>query len=252
MRIVLLGTGTSFGIPMIGCDCEVCTSDDPRNNRLRSGGYIEVGEARFLVDCTPDFRQQALRFGVRHVDAAFISHSHFDHIAGIDDLRIFTLRNHHTITLYGNEPTIEEIRTHYDYCFNPPQKGGGVPSVELKVIERPIKLHGITVTPIPVKHGILSILGYRFEDFAYITDASFVPDESIALLQGVKVLVINALRQKPHATHFSVGQAIEVAKKIQPKKTYFTHICHRLEHKETNRSLPPEYQLGYDGLTITM
>lgn len=252
MRVVLLGTGTSFGIPMIGCKCPVCTSSDVHNQRLRSSAYIEKGEARLLLDCTPDFRAQALQYGIDHIDAVFFTHAHFDHIAGIDDLRIFTLRSNHPIDVFGNDICVEDIKQRYGYFFNPPQIGGGILSLNLHVIDTESHYNGVTVTPIPVKHGILDILGYRFDDFGYITDASYVSTESIDLLKGIRILIINALRQRPHETHFSIGQAIEVADAIAPEQTYFTHICHHLEHSETNSTLPSHYQLAYDGLEIVL
>ena len=252
MRVVLLGTGTSFGIPTIGCHCPVCSSPDPKNKRLRSSAYIESGNLHFLIDCTPDFRTQALRYGIEQVDAVFFTHTHFDHIAGIDDLRVFTIGNNKSIDVYGNKDVIADIERRYDYFFNPPQLGGGILNLNLHLIDKPINLGEVCVTPIPVKHGILDILGYRFNDFGYITDASYISEESLNLLRGVKILVINALRERPHATHFSLAQAREVAEKIAPQQTYFTHICHRLEHHETNRQLPPEFQLAYDGLEFTI
>ena len=182
----------------------------------------------------------------------FITHAHFDHIAGIDDLRIFTLRSNHPIDVFGNDISVEDIKQRYNYFFNPPQIGGGILSLTLHVIDSECHYNGVTVTPIPVKHGILDIIGYRFDDFGYITDASYVSEESINLLKGIKILVINALRQRPHETHFSIGQAIEVADAIAPEQTYFTHICHHLEHVETNTSLPTRFQLGYDGLEIML
>lgn len=250
MRVVLLGTGTSFGIPTIGCHCAVCKSSDPKNKRLRSGAYVELGKFHFLIDCSPDFRTQALQSQIERVDAVFFTHTHFDHIAGIDDLRVFTVHNEKAIDVYGNQAVIDEIKLRYSYFFNPPQIGGGILRLQLHLLEEPIKIGDLLVTPIPVKHGILDILGYRFNDFGYVTDASYIPESSIELLKGVKVLVLNALRERPHQTHFSLGQALEVARIINPQQTYFTHICHRLEHHATNRKLPPQFQLAYDGLEI--
>ncbi len=252
MHVTLLGTGTSFGIPTIGCHCPVCTSPDKKNKRLRSSAFIEHNNFKFLIDCTPDFRTQALRSGIEHIDAVLFTHTHFDHIAGIDDLRVFTIKQEAPIDIYGNREVVDDIRHRYAYFFDPPQIGGGILNLNLRIIESALDLDGLHVTPIEVKHGVLDILGYRFNNFGYITDASFISDTSLALLEGVELLVLNALRERPHSTHFSLGQALEIAKRVGARQTYFTHICHRLEHHETNKKLPPEYQLGYDGLEFDL
>lgn len=252
MKITILGSGTSCGVPMIGCDCEVCTSANPKNKRLRSSAYVETEKAKFLIDCSADFRQQALTHQIRRIDALFITHAHSDHVGGLDDLRIYNYLQDSPIKCYGSIPVLEELRKRYDYCFNPAQIGGGVPQIELIPFEEPFELAGIKITPLPVMHGRLPIQGYRFDDFTYISDASFIPDETKEKIMGARILVINALRHRPHSTHFSLTEALEVSNEFQPEKTYFTHISHQLEHWTTNHYLPPDARLAYDGMTIDM
>jgi phosphoribosyl 1,2-cyclic phosphate phosphodiesterase len=208
------------------------------------------GESNVLIDCSTDFRQQALTHQIDRLNAVLFTHNHADHISGIDDLRIYNLLHHRAIDVYGNEEVINDIRRRYAYCFNPVQIGGGVPQFELHQADAPFHIGPIAVTPIPVWHGNLQILAYRLNDFCYVTDANKIPESSLAHMQELKILVINALREKPFATHFSLGEALEIAQTLHPRQVYFTHISHRLDHEETNRSLPPGYQLAYDGLTL--
>ena len=250
MKITILGSGTSCGIPMIGCECEVCRSNNPKNKRLRSAAYVQTAEGAFLIDVGPDFRQQALKHDIKRVDALFITHAHADHIAGLDDLRIFNFIQGGSIKIFGLPHILKEIRERFDYCFNPPQIGGGVPQLELIPVEESFTLNGTNITPIPVMHGRLPITGWRFDDFSYVTDASVIPKESMKKLEGTQVLVLNALRHNPHSTHISLSEAVEYARKIKPEMTYFTHISHQLEHWSTNRALPPNARLAYDGMVI--
>lgn len=252
MRVVFLGTGTSFGVPIIGCRCQVCQSENPKNKRLRASVYCVEGDSRVLIDCSTDFRQQALTHQIDRMDAVLFTHNHADHISGIDDLRIYNLVHHRAIDVYGNENVIDDIKRRYDYCFSPVQIGGGVPQFELHRADAPFRIGEIAITPIPVWHGSMEILGYRLNDFCYVTDANKIPESSLAEMRGLKLLVINALREKPFATHFSLAEALEIAKALQPRQAYFTHISHRLDHEEINSTLPAEYQLAYDGLTVDL
>jgi len=250
MKITILGSGTSMGVPTLTCQCPVCLSTDPRDKRLRSGLWIEVNGKSLLVDVSIDFRQQALTRRIHDVDAVLITHCHSDHVAGIDDLRIYNMVHRKRIPFYAQPADIEEIRRRFHYCFNPVQIGGGVPGIDLNAVTGPFDLFGLRVTPIPIKHGILDIYGYRIGPFAVVTDASHVPPDSMEMLRGLDVLILNALKREPHSTHFSLGQALEVAQQLRPRQTWFVHMCHALGHAATNASLPPEAQLAYDGQVI--
>ncbi|MBN1901151.1 MBL fold metallo-hydrolase [Candidatus Sumerlaeota bacterium] len=252
MKITILGSGTSTGIPMIGCHCEVCSSSNPKNKRLRTSAFLESGDARILIDCSTDLRQQALAYHIERIDAVFLTHSHADHVAGIDDLRIYNFRQGGKIKFFGAPDILNDVRRRFDYCFDPPQTGGGVPQLELIPVQNSFEFMGISVTPLPVLHGTLPILGYRFNDFSYITDASKIPEETMEKLRGARVLILNALRKKPHSTHFSIDEAVEAARRIQPEQTYLVHMAHQVEHEATNRALPPEIQLAYDGQVINL
>ena len=250
MKVILLGTGTSQGIPVIGCDCAVCRSDDPRDNRTRASAIANYGGRNLLIDTATEFRIQALRNAVKRIDAVLFTHAHADHIHGLDDIRQFNEIQGSTIPCYGNKDTIEAIRQKYDYVFTLTQRGGGKPDISLKVISSDFELFGEKIVPLPVKHGILDILGYRIANFAYITDASYIPDETMNKIRNLEVLVINALRYEPHDTHFSVAEALGVIEQAKPKKAFLTHICHRLDYKKTEKRLPKNVRMGYDGLAV--
>ena len=253
-RVTVLGSGTSHGVPMIGCACEVCQSADPRDRRLRPSIYVEVeGGPSLLVDTSTDLRQQALTFGVRKVDAILVTHSHADHVMGLDEVRRFNVLNGGAIPMYGSAATGRELRRIFQYVFEPPsQKGGGVPQIVLHEIDGDFAVHGLAVRPVPLLHGTLPILGFRFGRFAYLTDASSIPDAAWPRLDNLDVLVLNALRHRPHPTHFSLAEAVAVAERLGPRQTYFTHVCHDLPHEATNRSLPPGMALAYDGLQFAV
>jgi phosphoribosyl 1,2-cyclic phosphate phosphodiesterase len=253
-RLTFLGTGTSHGVPMIGCTCAVCQSADPRDNRLRPSIYIEVDEGpSVLVDTSTDLRQQALTRNVRRVDAILYTHSHADHVMGFDEVRRFNAISGTSIPAYADARTSEDLRRMFGYVFHPPrQKGGGIPQVTLTTIEAPFAVGRLRVVPVPLMHGSRPILGFRFGRVAYLTDCSRIPDESWPLLEGLDVLVLDALRHRPHPTHFTVAEALQVVDRLKPARAYFTHICHDLPHEATNQSLPASVQLAYDGLALTI
>ena len=253
-RLTFLGTGTSHGIPMIGCSCAVCQSTDPRDNRTRPSIYIEVADGpSVLVDTSTDLRQQALTRHVRRVDAILFTHSHADHVMGFDEVRRFNAISGASIAAYADARTSADLRRMFNYVFDPPkEKGGGIPQLTLTTIDGPFAVGNVRVQPVPLMHGSRPILGFRFGAFAYLTDCSAIPDQSWPLLENLDVLVLDALRHRPHPTHFTVAEALEVVDRVKPSRTYFTHICHDLAHEATNRSLPPSVELAYDGLALTI
>lgn len=251
-RVTFLGTGTSHGVPMIGCTCETCRSPDPKDRRLRPSIYLEVaGGPSVLVDTATDLRQQALAHGVARVDAILFTHSHADHIMGLDEVRRFNVIQRRAIPAFADPHTAIDIRKTFHYIFDPPaQKGGGVPQIELRTVDAAFDAAGLAVTPVPVFHGPRMILGFRFGSFAYLTDCNRIPDESWPLLGDLEILVLDALRHRPHPTHFNVAEALEVVDRLQPGRTLLTHICHDLPHQATNDALPPGVELAYDGLQL--
>ncbi len=251
-RVILLGTGTSHGIPMIGCDCPVCRSPDPRDKRGRSSALVEVGGRSFLIDTPPELRLQCLASDVRRVDAVLFTHHHADHITGLDDLRRFNDLQGTPLGCYGDEATLTTLERVFPYAFHhSPDYPSSKPQLELRLIDGPFELLGVPIVPVPLYHGKLHVFGFRFGNFAYCTDVSMIPDESLRLLAGLDVLVLDALRRRPHPTHFNLEQAIEVAGRIAAKRTYFTHIAHELMHEATNAELPAGMALGQDGQVIT-
>jgi phosphoribosyl 1,2-cyclic phosphate phosphodiesterase len=251
LRITFLGSGTSHGVPMIGCRCAVCRSTDPRDQRLRPSILIEPADGGvLLVDTAPDLRAQALRHNVNRVDAVLFTHPHADHLLGLDEVRRYNTLQGCAIPCYGTPATIAEVRRVFAYAFEPRQQGGGVPRLDLRPVTGPFTVGGTVITPVPVMHGDLPIYGYRVGAFAYLTDCSTIPDGSWALLDGVRTLVVDALRHRPHPTHFTVAQAIEAAARIGSERTLLTHIAHDLGHAETMAHLPPGVELAYDGLIV--
>jgi phosphoribosyl 1,2-cyclic phosphate phosphodiesterase len=253
-RLTFLGSGTSHGVPMIGCDCAVCRSEDPRDRRFRPSVYLEVeGGPAILVDTSTDLRQQALTFGVRRVDAILMTHSHADHVMGMDEVRRFNVLKGGPIPVFASRATARELKRTFQYVFEPPsEKGGGIPQIELREIDGPFSLDGVRIEPIPLLHGRLPILGFRFGSVAYLTDASSIPDAAWPMLEGLDVLILDALRHRPHPTHFSLSEAVAVTERLQPNRAFFTHICHDLGHEVTNRSLPAGIELAYDGLQLAV
>lgn len=235
---------------MIGCDCPVCTSADSRNSRTRCSVYIEAGETRVLIDTPPELRLQALREGISRVDAILFTHAHADHLFGLDDVRRFNQLSGKSMPCYGSCETLKNIRRAFEYVFVTTQIGGGKPSLDLIAVDGSFEVEGVRVTPIPVLHGHLNVFGYRIGDFAYVTDCSRIPESSMELLRGLDTLVLGVLRQKPHETHFSLAEGVEVVDILKPNRAFFTHIAHRLDHEATNQILPSNIRLAYDGLKV--
>ena len=251
MRITFLGTGTSHGVPMIGCDCSTCLSADPRDSRLRPSIYVETTGARVLVDAGPDLRTQALRHRISRVDAVLFTHGHADHILGMDDVRRFNALMRGPMPCYGDAATLEDIRRMFSYVFDPATpKGGGLPLLELREIDGPLQIADLAAVPVPLYHGHRPILGFRFGACAYLTDCNRIPDASWPLLDGLDVLVLDALRVRPHPTHFSLDEAVATAERIGARRTFFTHMCHDLQHAATDARLPAGMALAYDGLVL--
>ena len=253
IQVRFLGTGTSQGIPMIACSCEVCRSKDPCDQRLRVSMHIETQGKSFIIDTGPDFRQQILRAGIQRVDAVLYTHEHKDHTAGMDDIRGFNYAQKSSIPLYAQGPVIDQLKREFAYAFGE-DKYPGVPEIEVhEISNQPFVIAGVPIIPILVKHYFLDVLGFRFGDFTYITDANFISEEELEKVKGSEVLVINALRKTTHISHFTLDEALEVIDKIKPKKAYITHISHMMGlHAEVEKELPPHVHLAYDGLTLQL
>lgn len=253
MKITFLGTGTSQGVPVIACECEVCTSNNSKDQRLRSSVMIETEGNTFVIDAGPDFRTQMLRAKVKHLDAVILTHAHKDHIAGLDDVRAFNFIQKKAIDVYSREDVQTAIKNEFSYAFAV-YKYPGVPEINLKTVEnKEFEINQIKIIPIEVKHMELKIFGYRIGNFTYITDCNYISDEEFEKIKGTEILVINALRRKKHVSHFTLDEAIDVIKKIQPKEAYLTHISHMMGlHEEVENELPSNIHLAYDGLTIEL
>jgi len=252
--LTVLGSGTSMGVPTIGCHCAVCTSNDPRDNRMRTSVLLSRNGQNVLIDTTPDFRTQALRVGINQIEAVLLTHGHADHVMGFDDLRPLSVRRSQPMPVYGNKQAFEIVRRAFSYAFDGKPKLSTVPSVILKEVDGPFELLGVKITPIPLVHGEMTVLGFRFGRAAYLTDFNSVPESSFALLQGLDDVIIDALRDTPHPMHQTVEQALALVEKIKPQRAWFTHIAHDLGHAATNERLRKQghanVQLAYDGLKL--
>ena len=253
LSITVLGSGTSVGVPTIGCHCAVCSSADPRDQRLRPSIFIKYEGHGILIDTTPDFRQQALRARIERVDAILFTHSHADHIMGLDDVRPFNFRQGGVIPIYGSPDTLENIQRVFRYIFDPRFAESAVPRLVTNVFNSaPVTLFGLDFLPIRLFHGKGTVHGFRFGPVAYLTDHSDIPEESMAQLRGLDVLFLDALRHRPHPTHSTVERSLESVEKLAPKRAFFTHICHDLAHAGTEAKLPSHVRLAYDGLEISV
>ena len=276
LTVTLLGTGTSTGVPVIGCSCGTCTSDNPKDTRLRCSAYVKVGDVGILIDVGPDFRQQAFNGSIERVDAVLITHHHFDHVAGMDDLRPFLFKNRSSIPLFTLQNSAKMLRDMFSYIFRDGSYPG-VPRLTMTDVEGPFLVHSrdsdlnsdtsseapvslnpsvssglsVPIIPIPAIHGSLDVLGYRIGGFAYLTDVSEVPFASRSLLEGLDVLVLDGLRDHPHPMHMTIDQSIKTAKEIGAKQTWFTHIAHDLTHKEIEARMPAGMGPAWDGLVFT-
>ena len=252
MKLIFLGTGTSTGVPSIACDCETCLSDDPRDKRLRVSILIEHHDKKVLVDTSSDFRQQALRVGLGHLDAVLITHCHVDHVFGLDDIRPLNFR-FGAMPIFANEIAWIDLKRIFQYIFKPTHFGGGLPQLVPHTVtpQAPFMIgEQLTVTPLEVIHGKLPVIAYRFNDFAYATDLSFISEETIAALQGLDVLVLDCVRIKPHSTHLGLSEALDYAKQIGAKRTFLTHLNHDIMHERDSHLLPETVEFAYDGLVL--
>ncbi|MEZ6046557.1 MAG: MBL fold metallo-hydrolase [Planctomycetaceae bacterium] len=253
-EIILMGTGTSVGVPVAGCDCEVCLSDNPRNKHYRSGVFVKAPAGNFVIDTSPELRLQLVRERVDQVHAALFTHGHADHIYGLDDLRIYGHRQEAPVLLYCEEVVEQHLRASFSYAFDsnsPRPHKFAVPRFEFRSITTdPFTILDLPVQPLRLLHGNLPVLGYRFGNVAFCTDVSEIPEETWPLLENLEILIIDALRNSLHPTHFNVEQALEVIDRLKPKQAYLTHISHSLEYESTNAILPPGIEMAYDGLRL--
>lgn len=256
MKLRFLGTGTSFGVPVVGCECRVCRSDDPRNRRTRHGLLLEGEGRRLLVDTPPELRAQLVEAEVRHLDAVYVTHSHADHLHGIDDLRIFTLRSERALPVWIAEEYRDVLERRFDYIWGPDAEadpGTTVPDLSLRTFRdrQPVRVGGFELLPVGFPHGRYRSYGFRLGDLAVIVDAKEIPEDAVSLLEGVRVLVVNALWfGNPHPTHFNVEEALAAAERLGAERTYLTHLTHRLEYGELAEELPEDVEPAYDGLTV--
>jgi phosphoribosyl 1,2-cyclic phosphate phosphodiesterase len=253
VKLTLLGTGTSTGVPSIACNCETCTSDDPRDKRLRVSVLIEHADQTIIIDTSSDFRQQALRQGIKHLDAVLVTHCHADHIFGLDDIRPLNFR-HGALGLYANERAWKDIRRIFQYVFQPTHFGGGLPQIVPHTVVNGAPFWfgpDLHITPLEVIHGRLPVIAYRLNDFAYATDLSEIPPATLEGLRDLKVLVLDCLRIRPHETHLWLEKALSYVEELKPQRTFFTHITHDIKHARDSKLLPDKVEWAYDGLTVS-
>lgn len=253
MKVTFLGTGTSQGVPVIGCTCEVCRSLDYRDKRLRTSILMEIGEQTFVIDTGPDFRQQMLREQVKRVDAVIFTHAHRDHTAGLDDVRAYNFLQHMDMPVYGTSQVLAQLKVEYAYAFVA-EYYPGIPRLSLNTIDgENFSVNGVSFTPLPVMHLHLPVLGFRVGNFSYITDAKYIPPETIEKLAGTEILVLNALQREQHISHLNLTEALEMVETIRPRLTYFTHISHKMGlHADVEKELPDHVSLAFDGLQINL
>lgn len=246
--MIILGCATSTGVPLVGCNCKVCISDNPKNKRTRCSVFIQVNDKNILIDTSPDLRFQALKHNIILIDAVLYTHTHADHVHGIDDLRTYNFINKMSIPCYGNELTVNNLKRNFSYIFDGSYSAGGKPKLILTEVSEDFKIGSVNITPIDINHADWIILGYRIGDMAYLTDCSGIPVHSYEKLENLDLLIIDALRTKPHAAHFSVDQALEQIERINPKRAVFTHMGHELDFDELNSQLPENITPAYDGM----
>lgn len=253
MKITFLGTGTSQGVPIIGCTCEVCTSLDFRNKRLRTSVHIEVKGTSLIIDTGPDFRQQMLTEKIDHVDGVLFTHAHRDHTAGLDDVRAFNFKQGITMPVFGSEATLNQLKSDFAYIFGP-KNYPGLPRIELNIIdENTFTINNIPIIPLPVLHLNMPVLGFRINNFSYITDTNNIPEPTLKKLEGTEILVLNALQRKPHISHYNLEEALAMVAQIKPTQAYFIHISHKLGlHADVVAELPNNVHLAYDGLRLSL
>lgn len=251
-RVVLefLGTGTSTGVPVAGCGCRVCRSADPCDKRLRASALIRRGARSLIIDTGPEFRIQCLRAGVMRLDGALITHEHADHLNGLDDIRAYSFFKRRRLPVWGAAETLASIRQRFGYIWKPTQVGGGLPDIELRLIDGPFSALGLTVTPVPIRHGCLEILGFRFGDLAYLTDISALPEASLPLLENLGTLIVSCVRRRPHKTHMNIAEVKRLHRLVKPGRTLLTHLTHYLTHKELIAALPVDIGPAYDGMRV--
>mgnify|MGYP006283524089 CR=1 FL=1 len=250
MQLTFLGTGTSHGIPIIGCNCPTCMSVNDKNKRFRSSIHLNISDKDILIDTPPELRLQLLKNDINNIDLILFTHAHADHIMGFDDIRAINRLKDNVIPWYGNQDTIDRLSNIFNYIFNPVQIGGGIPQVSLKKIDTTFKYKDLTITPLPVMHGKIEILGFKIKNLAYITDCSYIPENTYNLLKNIDYLVIDALRFKTHPTHMNIDEALSVIERLNLSRAYLTHISHEIEHIQVSKYLPDNVKLAYDGLKI--
>ncbi len=251
MKVTILGSGTSTGVPMVGCRCPVCSSEDPRDKRTRASLMVETAGRYILVDTSTDLRKQVIREKIPHIDAVLFTHAHADHVHGIDDLRGFHFIHKRVIPCYGEKETIDAIAGNFSYIFTGLAQPPYAPLLEPHIVSAPFDLFGLTITPVPLLHGSFTATGYRFGDMAYLTDLSSIPEPSMELLRGLQVLIIDALRYTPHESHLNIEGALRVAGQLKPRLTIFTHLTHEVPHADGEK-LPPGIEFAYDGLALEL